>query len=58
MNLVITLYNDEIEAIIRNHFAQKGFHVKGSQMYADDNDSVRFDIQLYADDVIAKEALK
>ncbi|MGN9867379.1 hypothetical protein [Bacillus swezeyi] len=55
MNVTITMIDDEIRKILRNHFAQKGFNVKGSQIYSDDNGIVRFDIQLYAYDIFAKE---
>ncbi|MCD2370906.1 hypothetical protein LQ247_20040 [Bacillus sp. BS3(2021)] len=55
MNVTITMIDDEIRKILRDHFAQKGFNVKGSQIYSDDNGIVRFDIQLYAYDIFAKE---
>ncbi|TWM99320.1 hypothetical protein CHCC14566_1498 [Bacillus licheniformis] len=55
MNVTISLLDDEIEKILRNHFAQKGFHVKGSQIQSDGSGIVRFDIQLYAYDILAKE---
>ncbi|MFZ8007644.1 hypothetical protein ACO1D0_16420 [Bacillus licheniformis] len=55
MNVTISLLDDEIEKILRDHFAQKGFHVKGSQIQSDGGGLVRFDIQLYAYDILAKE---
>ncbi|MEK3817479.1 hypothetical protein [Bacillus sp. FSL K6-1284] len=54
MNVMITMSDDEIEKILRDHFAQKGFNVKGSQIYSDGSSIVRFDIQLYAYDILAK----
>ncbi|MCY8754770.1 hypothetical protein [Bacillus haynesii] len=55
MNVTISLLDDEIEKILRDHFAQKGFNVKGSQIYSDGSSIVRFDIQLHAYDILAKE---
>ncbi|MCY8047595.1 hypothetical protein MOC17_16120 [Bacillus haynesii] len=54
MNVTISLLDDEIEKILRDHFAQKGFNVKGSQIYSDGSSIVRFDIQLHAYDILAK----
>jgi len=53
MNVTIGLLDDEIKKILRDHFAQKGFNVKGSQLYSDSS-IVRFDIQLHAYDILAK----
>ncbi|MCY9372651.1 hypothetical protein [Bacillus haynesii] len=54
MNVTIGLLDDEIKKILRDHFAQKGFNVKGSQLYSDDSGIIRFDIQLHAYDILAK----
>ncbi|WP_157769099.1 hypothetical protein [Bacillus glycinifermentans] len=55
MNVTITMSDDEIKKILRDHFALKGFNVIQERVYSDDHGAVHFDIQLYAYDILAKE---
>ncbi|MCY9329983.1 hypothetical protein MOF21_08540 [Bacillus haynesii] len=54
MNVMITMSDDEIKKILRDHFAQKGFNVIQERVYSTDHGTVHFDIQLYAYDILAK----